>query len=148
LYPAPRTAPGRYCAPRLAEGFVVAAARRRIALRAGLLRAADGERVGALRGHIDEASAHRIVGWAQSVDHPGASVCLDIFVDGELTGQVLANRYREDLERAGIGGGYHGFLFVLPAGATFGSGDIEIRRSLDGAALPLSTDVREMQPLT
>ncbi len=46
LYQDAAAAPAHYCAPRLEEGYEVEAARRRIALRAGLLRAADGERIG------------------------------------------------------------------------------------------------------
>ena len=66
LYPDARARPAHYCAPRLDDGYEVEAARRRIALRAGLLRAADGERIGTLRGYVDEVSAHCIAGWAQN----------------------------------------------------------------------------------
>jgi hypothetical protein len=54
LYPEPGTAPAQYCAPRLAEGFEVAAVRRRIALRAGLLPSADPRRGATLRGQVEE----------------------------------------------------------------------------------------------
>ena len=37
--------------------------------------------------------------------------------DGRLIGQTLAIHYREDLERAGLGSGHHGFDFVMPDGA-------------------------------
>ncbi len=140
LYQDVAAAPAHYCAPRLEEGYEVEAARRRIALRAGLLRAADGEWVGELRGYIDEASAHRIVGWAQSPDHPEAPVCLDIFADDQLIGQVLANRYRADLERA-IGSGHHGFEFT--SAFDLAACTIEVRRSRDGAAIAFTQRVRE-----
>ncbi len=84
--------PARYCAPRLDERLrsrsMCGSA---IALRAGLLRAADPPRIGALDGHIDLASATRIAGWAQNSEQPEAPVCLDILVGGQLIGQVLAN---------------------------------------------------------
>jgi hypothetical protein len=68
------------------------------------------------------------------------------FGGGRLIGQVLANRYRDDLQRAGLGSGRHGFEFAPPAGLAFTSGAIEVRRSLDGAALKFSTDaLREGQ---
>jgi Hint domain len=123
----------QYCAPRLEEGYEVERVRQRIASRAGLLRMADGQRIAALRGFVDEVAAHRVAGWAQTVDHPEAPVCLDIYADGELIGQVLANRYRDDLEQAGIGSGRHGFAFTSPTALS--SGTVEVRRSLDGAAV-------------
>ena len=49
-------------------------------------------------------------------DHPEAPVCLDIYAGGRLIGQTLANRYREDLMRAGLGSGRHSFEFTPPAG--------------------------------
>ena len=76
-----------------------------------------------------------IAGWAQNVDHPEAPVCLDIFAGGRLIGQVLANRYREDLERAGLGSGRHAFEFTPPLALMTTSLDVEVRRSFDGARL-------------
>jgi hypothetical protein len=122
-----------YCAPRLNEGYQVEEARRRIAARAGLVQVAKGEQLGPLRGYVDEVSTTRIAGWAQNPDHPDAPVCLDIFADGQMIGQVLANTYRTDLWRAGIGSGYHAFTFVPPQGIALAS--VELRRSLDGALL-------------
>jgi hypothetical protein len=131
--------PARYCAPRLGEGYQVEAVRRHLALRAGLP-AVAGEGSGELRGYVDEISFSRIAGWAQNVDHPEAPVCLDIYVDGELIGQALANRYRDDLERAGLGSGRHGFEFVPPAGVNVAAAEVEVRRSLDHAQLMPSQD--------
>ncbi len=127
--------PACYCAPRLDSGYDVAEIVRSIALRAGLLRAADPQRIGALDGQIDLASATRIAGWAQNSEQPEAPVCLDILVDGQLIGQVLANEYREDLEQAGLGSGCHGFTFTPPANIAFAPDAVEVRRSLDAAPL-------------
>jgi autotransporter-associated beta strand protein len=126
-------APAQYCAPRCHEGYQVEVARRRIAERAGI--GASPATAADLRGFIDDADPTRIQGWAQSIDHPEAPVCLDIFAGGRLIGQVLANRYREDLERAGLGSGRHSFEVELPAGLVVAPETIEVRRSLDGAAL-------------
>ena len=109
------------------------AARRRIALRAGLRAGVAG--AGELRGFVDHAGSKRIQGWAQNVDHPEAPVCLDIYAGGRLIGQALANRYREDLKRAGLGSGCHSFEFIPPAGSCFAPDAVEVRRSLDGVAL-------------
>ncbi len=97
LYQDAAAAPAHYCAPRLEEGYEIEAARQHIALRAGLLRTADGERIGKLRGSIDSVRERCVSGWAQTADHPDAPVCLDIYADGKLIGQVLANRYRKEL---------------------------------------------------
>jgi len=142
LYPDVVTAPAHYCAPRRDEGYEVESARRRIALRAGLLRVADGPRIGKLNGYVDQVSKDCIAGWAQNADHPEAPICLDIYADGRLIGQTLANRYREDLQRAGLGSGRHSFAFRPPAEFDFAADAVEVRRSLDGAALQLSADRR------
>jgi uncharacterized repeat protein (TIGR03803 family) len=133
LYPRKAAGAARYCAPRLDDGYVIEAARARIETRAGLRPAARGP--SELRGCVDVANARLIAGWAQSVEHPEAPVCLDVLAGGEQIGQVLANRYRSDLERAGIGSGRHSFEFMLPLGMSFAGRSIEVRRSQDGARL-------------
>jgi hypothetical protein len=126
-----------YCAPRLEIGYEVEMVRRKLALRAGLVDAQHGD-AGALHGHLDVASPQLIEGWAQNLDHPQAPVRLDIYAGGKLIGQTLANRYRRDLEAAGLGSGRHGFRFTVPDGLMLPPGTVEVRRSLDGARLPFS----------
>ncbi len=127
------SAPKHYCAPRLDDGYEVERIRHHIASRAGILDASGGERASALRGYIDEVTPKRIAGWAQNPDRPDVPVCLDVFAGGQMIGQVLANAYRADLSRAGIGSGHHAFTFVPPQGIARGA--VEVRRSLDGAVL-------------
>ena len=136
LYPEAVAGIAQYCAPRLEDGYEVEAIRQRIALRAGVVPA--DKRVGQLRGHINRVSSNRIAGWAQNADHPEAPVCLDVYAGGQLIGQVLANGYREDLARAGVGSGCHGFDFSPPDGLTFDA--VHVRRSLDGVALEATID--------
>jgi hypothetical protein len=135
LYGETPSAPARYCAPRCNEGFAVEAARKRIALRAGLQTKGDGQQVSALRGHVDLVSPECIAGWAQNMDHPEAPVCLDIYVGNRLIGRTLSNRYRKDLEQAGLGSGNHGFEFRPPRRLRLDPDVVQVRRSLDGALL-------------
>ncbi|MEO6839513.1 MAG: Hint domain-containing protein, partial [Bradyrhizobium sp.] len=144
LYSDAKSAPARYCAPRVQDGYELEAARARIEQRAGL-RKTGGARPSGLRGFIDAVSSQGITGWAQNVDHSEAPVCLDIYANDRLIGQTLANQYREDLLQAGLGSGRHGFAFTPPKGSN-ASHAIEVRRSFDGAVLQLSHRVENSNP--
>jgi len=126
-----------YCAPRCEEGYEVEAVRRAIALRAGLAHDNDA---GALRGFVDEIGHGVIKGWAQNAAHPEAPVCLDVYAHGRQIGQVLANRYREDLAKAGFGSGRHSFEFAPADGLIIAPDALQVRRSLDGSVLPLAPE--------
>jgi hypothetical protein len=138
LYPDAATRPAQYYAQRLDDGYELAAIQRRIALRAGVRKPDTASDAGALRGFIDLVTPSVIAGWAQNTRHPETPVCLDIVVGGRLIGQVLADRYRPDLQDAGIGNGSHAFEFDIPAGIDL-TGGVEVRRSFDGVALVPST---------
>jgi type VI protein secretion system component Hcp len=138
LYPDGLDGAAHYCAPRLDCGYEIEAARHRIAVRAGLTRA-DARTAGPLRGHVDIVSMNCIAGWAQAMDYPEAPVCLDIYAGGRLIGQTLANGYREDLKRVGIGSGRHAFMFTPSTGLDVNLDFVEVRRSLDGAVLQYRT---------
>ena len=140
LYPDAQREKARYCAPRLDEGYAVEVVRRRIEERAGM-RPCIADRL-PLRGYVDLIGRRRIAGWAQNPEHPETPVCLDIIFGGRLIEQVLANRYRDDLERAGLGSGRHAFAFTPPAGLAFAPDEVEVRRSLDGEALGKSADAK------
>jgi hypothetical protein len=144
LYPAAATIT-RYCAPRLDEGYEVEAIRQGLAVRAGLESSNEATRAGNLLGFVDRVTPHVIEGWAQNADHPEAPVCLDIYAGGRLIGQVLANRYREDLQHAGMGSGRHSFAFTPPAGLVFTLDAIEVQRSLDGEVLPATAQVKRIR---
>jgi hypothetical protein len=135
LYPDAVVADARYCAPRVRDGYEIEAVRQVIDARAG--RHAIRVSASILRGNIDETGADRIAGWAQDPDYPEIPVCLDILADGQLIGQVLANRYRADLETAGLGSGRHSFEFIRPPGLRLSADTVEVRRSFDGQMLPV-----------
>ncbi|MBB5373128.1 NF038122 family metalloprotease [Acidocella aromatica] len=132
LYPG-EAAPALPCLPRLESGFALAEAQVEVNARAGL--PPMTEVAGGLRGFIDIAGPDRVTGWAQCEASPEAPVALDILAGGVPVARVLANLYRADLRRAGLGSGCHGFELILPAGV---EGPITIRRALDGALLPFT----------
>jgi hypothetical protein len=114
------------CRPRVADGFLLARIQARINARAGLLPATAS---GALRGCIDEF-APRLRGWAQDISAPEVPVELDVLSGGVVVAKILANCYRSDLRRAGLGSGCH--AFDLPAPAPF---PLTLRRGSDGACI-------------
>ncbi len=125
------------CLPRIEEGAVVQAARRRIAARAGIAIALFS--AGLLRGHVerivasDDGTARTIEGWVLDEAAPNEPVELDIITETGLRLRLSANRYRADLDRAGLAGGRCGFSVRLP-----GRGPVLVQRAADGAALPMS----------
>lgn len=122
-----------FCAPRITEGYQLEAIRQRLGERAGTR---EPRRAVPLKGEIDCLASDVVGGWAQNPDHPEAPVCLDIFVNDVLIACTLANRYRADLERAGLGSGHHAFQVSLPDALTEDARrTITICRSLDGARL-------------
>jgi hypothetical protein len=120
------------CLPRLDSGFLLQALQNRVAARAGI---AEATGAGPLRGYVDQAGPERCYGWAQDMTAPAAPVSLDIFCKKSLVGRVLANLYRQDVWAAGYGNGFQGFEFVLAPGMV---GEIEVRRTADGARLEMA----------
>ena len=70
---------------------------------------------GPMRGNLDHVSPYEIRGWAQLESDRDAAVCLEVFDNGTRIAGFVASRYREDLERAGIGNGRHAFVFQFAA---------------------------------
>lgn len=97
-----------------------------------------------LNGQIDLATRREISGWAADSERPDAPVALLVTANDALIERVLANRYREDLEAAGVADGRRAFQ-VLLAGrlAALERQVIRVRRESDGADLPGSPVVLE-----
>jgi len=129
--------PGQYCAPRLFDGAVVEAVRRRLLQRAGLDKSGSGG-AGTVRGHVDLVTPDVIEGWAQIAERPEAPVCVAIYAGAQCIGEAFADLYRADLSQAGLGSGKHAFRFALPAGGRFDLSAIEVRCGRDGTVLPRS----------
>ena len=120
-------------APRLEDGFGLQRLLERVAARAGV--ALPPEPAGPLRGFVDLATPGQVCGWALDSSNPEEPVALEVLVDGIAIACVLANGYRADLRRAGIGSGCHGFALALPAERPVA---IVVRRVADQATLPLT----------
>lgn len=127
-------APAAFSAPRVEHGHQLEAIRRRLALRAGLPVTTVG--TGALVGHVERLDDGLLEGWVTENIAGGAPVELDILVDGEFTARILANRYRADLDRAGLAGGRCAFAVALPA-SVLSLAQVAVRRSTDGAAIAM-----------
>jgi autotransporter passenger strand-loop-strand repeat protein len=134
LYPDAPTGPARYCAPRVEDGVELEALRRRLAARTGAPIAPPAPTSPTRRGRLEEATHARIRGWAWDAADPDAKLALEVFANGERIARVIADRFRGDLEDAGIGDGRHGF--VLEVGLCPQTHHtIEVRHADGGAAL-------------
>jgi len=92
-----------------------------------------------LKSNLDSVDLTEIRGWAQDQSHPDRPVSLIITDNDALIGTVLANRYRPDLEAAGIGSGRHAFEFKYPGTfSPFERHVIRVRCELDGSDLARS----------
>ncbi len=118
-----------FAAPRLEEGVQLEMLRRRIATRAGLPTTAPS--TGKLRGHVERLEDGVMEGWVVDTA-TGTPVELEVVVDGEVVATAIANRYRADLDHAGIAGGRGGFTVALPASVT-SLREVSVRRVADGA---------------
>ncbi len=116
--------------PRTEGGFALEAARRRINGLAGLAPAPAAP--GALHGHVERIAGGFVEGWAVDAANPDRPVEL-IMVTKLGPRRVIANRYRGDLHRAGIGSFRHGFR--EPVGAR-PPAEIAFIRPGDDAPLP------------
>jgi autotransporter passenger strand-loop-strand repeat protein len=139
LYPNDTAPRWKFCAPVVERGRRLAAIQRKLAKRAqeaGIGVPQDGP----LEGFVDQADTEIIRGWAWLPAHPGAKVSLEVVIDGKLVSELVANRYRADLQAAGYGDGYYSFELRLPRPLSpFSRHEVIVRRAADGE--PLSAPV-------
>lgn len=120
-------------APRIEEGHIVETIRRRIAARAGVeqaVRSAPGE----ILGHVERLDDGMLEGWVLDKANDTAPVELEVLVDGEIIGRSIANRYRTDLDHAGLAGGRCAFTMAMPAAAA-SLDQVQVRVVATGTAL-------------
>jgi hypothetical protein len=64
-------------------------------------------------GWIDSVQARRLIGFVYDAARPGATILVDVLIDGELVGTVAADAPVQGLEPSEVAG-RHGFVFQLP----------------------------------
>ena len=98
--------------------------------------AAPAPRSGPLCGHLErivrDGGLLRLEGWAFDRAVPERPVALEVRRDGTAVARVHANRWRADLDRAGLGDGRCGFALTLCGPA----GGLRLARISDGCLLP------------
>jgi len=91
---------------------------------------------GRLHGYIDDIDGATIRGWAWDESNPHLPVQLEILLQNQIIGRILACDYRRDLATAGYGRGRCGFEFSSPLGLPpYAAPHLRIRRAQDGAEL-------------
>ena len=106
--------------------------------------AAAGAPTAQWAGYLDVASRELIAGWSWDAGHPDDPVALQVLDNGELIGRMLANRYRLDLETAGLGKGGCAFELRVPGGLSpHVRHTIHVQREADGQDVPGSPRVIE-----
>lgn len=77
-------------------------------------------------GYVDHVSADVIAGWAYDADSGAEPIEVELWVDGQVQGRVLANRARQDLVPVVAPEASHGYSF--PAPALIGDGAFHVVR--------------------
>jgi hypothetical protein len=134
LYPdhAACQAPVPLCAARLLRGEALATA-----ISPVVARAAAGVVPGRLRGALEKIEAGQIVsGWALDESHPELPLLLEVLVEEQVIGTVLACAPREDRRLPGLPPTRCAFSFNAPARLRPEQiSSLRIRRAADGAEL-------------
>lgn len=118
---------------RVEEGYQLAAIRRRLGRIAGTERSTRSP-PGALQGNLERLEAGVLQGWVVDTANASEPVEADVLVDGEVVARVLANRYRADLDQAGLANGHCAFTVALPPTAV-ALDQVTLRRCTDGREL-------------
>ncbi len=91
----------------------------------------------AIAGYIDAAKGLKVSGWAWNRADPAAVLEIEIRRDGEVAARGRADKFRADLEKAGVGDGRHAFEVMLETPITPGEGHaIEAFALCPGLATP------------
>jgi len=131
--------PWASCAPIVESGPLVDRVRARLAWRAGITppNIMDRPQTGPLLGKLEWVDHSVISGWAWLTEHPTVPVVLEVVDQGEVIAVAIADLFRRDLRRAGIGDGHHAFHVELPRRLDPQRAHrLLVRRAADGQPLP------------
>ncbi len=67
-----------------------------------------------IKGNIDAIEGYYIYGWVYNPESPDEKVEINVYIDGKNIAEGIADKYRKDLEEAGIGDGKHAFEIKIP----------------------------------
>jgi hypothetical protein len=139
LYPGAVRRSAAYCAPRVEDGEVLEAVRRRLAGQPAQAAAA-----GPLKGWLDRVERGRIAGWAQDDSGP---VRLRILDNGAAIAELVADLPRPDVRAANGGPLLCGFVHEIAGGLDPARQHlIQVVRVSDGASLPNAPRLIAAQP--
>ncbi|MGO9991033.1 MAG: glycosyltransferase [Steroidobacteraceae bacterium] len=94
-------------------------------------------RPAAWRGKLEIVTRERIEGWAWDERCRQTPLALVVLRNGEVIARVLANRFRDDLQDAGIGEGRHAFSLIIPGGfSPLTRQVIQVVGEADGCEIP------------
>jgi glycosyltransferase involved in cell wall biosynthesis len=94
-------------------------------------------------GSLDGPDYGTARGWAFDPANPSGSVAVDLTLDGKPFETVVANIYRADLEKAGMGDGCHGFALPLPQAYLDGKTHV-LAGFISGTSVPLANSPRDV----
>lgn len=66
-----------------------------------------------LEGWFRITTDRRVIGWVADGDRPGVRHRVEMVVDGAVIAEVMADTFRVDLKKQGVGDGHHGFELDL-----------------------------------
>lgn len=66
-----------------------------------------------IKGFFDGVHDGRAIGWAFNPDNPNSVLAVDIVQGEEILASGIANIFREDLPKAGVGDGRHAFSIAI-----------------------------------
>jgi O-antigen biosynthesis protein len=97
-------------------------------------------------GVLEVATAQQITGWAWDPDSPDESIAVEVMDGDSVLAVVMADTYRADVEKAGLGNGRHGFSFAFgPTIFPNARHTIRVRRAKDGVDLASSPQIIERE---
>src|SRR6266446_6285384 len=102
-----------------------------------------------LSGSLDSYNNGLLEGWAYASNAPQLRLRLSVFIDGEPVMTGVADRFREDLQRADILDPQHAFRIVLPEEVCDGKlHEVDIKVFDTGVSLPNCPRKLHLQPVT